>query len=437
MGLSNVTGFWDGAALNSTSNFNAGVRGEVHISSEDKMILRELASKVAEYASRPIEREKWELWRKHNDLEPTRPVVFCDPENGWNEIITEDQLQCSGWLAKRWELVLRKELFWAEQLQDDKVIEPFFNIGYTHSDDDWGVHAKQIGGTGGGSYMWEAALKDEKDIDKLHAPVCEIDHETTQATLELAKNTFGDILTVRRIGSWWWSLGLTVELSQFRGLEQIMLDMIERPELIHHLMGILRDGMLQKLEFLEENNLLSLNTDQYVGSGGFGYTSELPASDPEGPVRTTDMWGFCESQETVGISPKMFARFVFPYQLPLLEKFGLNCYGCCEPLDLRWPIIKQIPKLRRVSVSAWADLEKMAGLLEDNYVFSMKPAPADLAKPEIDEEAIRKKLKDALEITRGCRVEIIMKDNHTIGHNPQNVIRWVQIAKEEAERIGA
>jgi hypothetical protein len=27
-----------------------------------------------------------------------------------------------------------------------------------------------------------------------------------------------------------------------------------------------------------------------------------------------------------------------------------------------------------------------------------------------------------------------MKDNHTIGRNPGNVIRWVQIAREEADR---
>jgi hypothetical protein len=130
----------------------------------------------------------------------------------------------------------------------------------------------------------------------------------------------------------------------------------------------------------------------------------------------------------------MFAEFVFPYQLPFLERFGLNCYGCCEPLNSRWAVVKWIPNLRRVSVSAWADLEKMAEALEAKYVFSLKPNPADLARPIIDEPAIRKKLRQSLEITRGCRVEIIMKDNHTLGSNPQNVVRWVQIAKQEAER---
>ncbi len=29
----------------------------------------------------------------------------------------------------------------------------------------------------------------------------------------------------------------------------------------------------------------------------------------------------------------------------------------------------------------------------------------------------------------------ISKDNHTIGNDPQRVIRWVQIAREEAEAV--
>jgi hypothetical protein len=86
-------------------------------------------------------------------------------------------------------------------------------------------------------------------------------------------------------------------------------------------------------------------------------------------------------------------------------------------------------------VSAWADLKKMASFLENNYVFSWKPTPADLAESEIEEDRIRMNIRGALAMTRGCNVEILMKDNHTLGNNPQNAVRWVQIAKEEAERI--
>jgi hypothetical protein len=152
-------------------------------------------------------------------------------------------------------------------------------------------------------------------------------------------------------------------------------------------------------------------------------------------VRTRDLWALAESQETVGISPHMFAEFVFPYQLPLLERFGLSCYGCCEPLDKRWPIVEQIPNLRRVSVSPWSERAQMAERLGDRYIYSMKPSPTDLAMDTFDEERIRAELRAALRATRDCRVEVIMKDNHTIRNDPQRVVRWVQIARQEAEAL--
>lgn len=434
MVLANATGIWDVSDYGSTPNFNAGVRGEVGIRMKDREVLRRLAEKVAKLAARPTEQEKRDLWRKHNALESTRPIIFCDPENGWNEIITEDQLECAGRLAQHWEVVLRKEIFWGDSMCDDKVIEPYFDIGYTYAESDWGAEPIFHGGKDGGSYVWDPPIKEYEDIEKLHHPTIEIDHETTQRTFELAKDTFGDLLTVRIRGVWWWSLGMTYTLALLRGLQQIMFDMVDNPEFVHRLMKILKDGTLAKLDFLEANDLLSLNVDSYVGSGGFGYTKELPGKNFDGHVRTQDMWGFCESQETLGISPDMFAEFVFAYQLPILKRFGLNCYGCCEPLEARWRVIRETPNLRRVSVSAFADLEKMAEFLEDKYIYSMKPSPTDLAVPDIDEEYIRKKLRRAFEITKNCRVEVIMKDNHTIGNNPQNVIKWVRIAKEEAER---
>ena len=78
---------------------------------------------------------------------------------------------------------------------------------------------------------------------------------------------------MRLTGVWWWSLGLTLNLSLLRGLEQIMYDLVERPRLVHRLMGILRDGYLQKLDHLEANGLLSPRTCTWAPAG-----SGIPAS---------------------------------------------------------------------------------------------------------------------------------------------------------------
>jgi hypothetical protein len=45
-------------------------------------------------------------------------------------------------------------------------------------------------------------------------------------------------------------------------------------------MAGLRDDSLKKLEFLEDNKLLTLNNSgDYVGSGGLGYSFEIPKKD--------------------------------------------------------------------------------------------------------------------------------------------------------------
>jgi hypothetical protein len=412
------------------------IAADLKISAKEREILRGLANQVAELAARPIEQEKRALWYRHNTLEPTRPLIFCDPENGWNEIITSDHLECKGPLARWWEMVLRKEVFWGAEMCDDRVVEPTFNVSHVYGESDWGMAPVKIGGEDGGSYIWDPPLKSYDDMDKLRFPQITVDCGATERLLDLANDTLGDLLTVRLKTAWWWSLGMTRALVDIRGLAQMMYDMLDHPGELHRLMAFLRDGHLAKLDYLEENGLFSLNNDgTYVGSGGFGWSHELPQPDFNGIVRTRDMWGFAESQETVGISPQMFAEFVFAYQLPILERFGLNCYGCCEPLDKRWQVVQQIPNLRRVSVSPWADLAQIAEMLEDGYICSIKPSPTDLAMGTFDEDRIRAGLREAFRITRDCRVEAIMKDNHTIGNDPGRVVRWVQIARQEAEAL--
>lgn len=412
------------------------VPDDVAMSPADKAVLRALAERVAEIAASPRMQEVRRLWTRLNMLQKTRPLVFCDPENGWNEIVTEAQMQCRGKLARRWEMDLRKEIFWGDEMQDDKPVEPCFDVPYTTAPDDWGLEAIYRRTADLGSCVWDAPIKDyATDLPKLHSPSVRIDWETTNGCLEAAKDVFGGILDVRLKGTWWWSLGLTWPAVTLRGLNNVLCDLIDHPDELRELLSAISRGHLEKLDYLEQNHLLSLNNDgTYVGSGGYGFTEELPQSDFDGQVRSVDMWGFTESQETVNVSPAMYEEFVFAYEQPIMERFGLTCYGCCEPLHLRWHVVRRHHNLRRVSCSPWADLKVMAESLEDKYILSMKPNPAALSTPEIHEDVIRQGLRESLEVTKGCVVEVIMKDNHTIGNRPENVVRWCRIAKEEAEK---
>ena len=146
---------------------------------------------------------------------------------------------------------------------------------------------------------------------------------------------------------------------------------------------------------------------------------------------TRHLWVLAESQVTVGVSPEHFAEFIFPYQKPVMERFGLSCYGCCEPMDNRFDIVKQVKNLRRVSCSPWSNKRIMAEKLGQDYIFSLKANPAPLAMATLDEDFVRKALREELRAAKDCCVEVIMKDNHTLGKNPRNLTRWVEIAREE------
>lgn len=436
--MPNATGPWKGCALLDTAKFATGEAGKISITDKDRKILRKLAGIVAEAASQEIQQKKIQLWKDHNSLKTKQPLILADPENGWNDIITENTLKCEGNLARRWELLLKKEIIYSERIKDDKPIEAIFEIGYTYTQNDWVGESNMFhGGTDGGSYSWDASVNTLAEVENIRIPEINIDHKVTNDTLELAKEVFEGILDVRLKGIWWWTMGFTLDLVMIIGLEKMMILFYDNPGLIHAVNRKIVEGYEEKIRFLTDNDLLSLNNDStYVGSGGLGYCDELPADGFDGTqVRPIDMWVLAESQETSSVSTEMFEEFIFPYQLPIIKKFGLVCYGCCEPLDKRWHVIKKIPNLRRVSVSPWADRRKMVEYLGDRYVYSMKPTPADLAVPVIDDEYLLKDMIENISITKDCILEVLMKDNHTLGGNPENIYKWVEITRKAIDKV--
>jgi hypothetical protein len=201
------------------------------------------------------------------------------------------------------------------------------------------------------------------------------------------------------------------------------------------MMRFLSDGIMRQIDTLQSKGLLSQNIDNtYVGSGGFGFTNAIPKKAP-GTITTQDMWGFVESQETVSVSPETYGEFIFPYHKELAELFALNCFGCCEPYDDRWKYAKQLKDLRRVSCSPWSSRTTMRENFGKNYIASIKLSPTALAMSEMDEELVRRELREAIEGSVGCVSELIMKDNNTLGNNPRNAVRWVELAREEIARV--
>ena len=404
------------------------------IAENEKKELRELAERYLVIARSAENMKKKERLCRLNGLQLKEPVILAYPEGAWGELLPESGLVCSDPVLRGWEWWLRSRIFTAEIINDDQAFEPFFNVAWVIDYGDYGVKTDYTHGADRGSFRWDPPLKDlRSDMKKLRFREPVILREETNRRKEMATLIFGDILPVRLRGQHWWSFGMTQEVIRLIGLENMMLMMYDDPEGLHGLMAWMRDEWRHFMHVLETEGVLSdMNEDDYTGSGGAGYTDELPSPGRSrgSPARLVDLWGFAESQETVGVSPEMFNEFILPYQLPLLELFGLNCYGCCEGLHLRVDGLLKIPRLRRVSVSPWADQKIMAELLRGKAVFSRKPNPAMICT-RFHEEEIRNDIRETLAAAGGQPLEIIMKDTHTVQNDPSRIPGWVRICREE------
>lgn len=410
------------------------------MTAKDRQTIRDLAKLVAEAAADPVQDERRWLWYAQNSLQPIRPLVYVSPEGSWVELLPAEALTCESDEARGIEHGLLMRLYGWEHFMDDQVCDARYLVGKAVTNTGWGLGPEyRRPEAERGAYVWEAPIQTRADIDRIQTPTATHDPEASQRALEWHQELFGDILDVQLCGRFWWALGLIDEWTFLRGITQTFWDMSDDPEFVHAGMRRLMEGRLEWLQSLEDQGLMTLNNDNdYVGSGGFGFTDELPQDDYPGYARLQDLWGFCEAQTMSEVSPAMHEEFVLRYQLPILERFGLNCYGCCEPLHTKLDMLKaQVPRMRRVSISPWADKRVSAEKLGGDCIFSWKPNPATLAAVEFDPDWVRQDIRETVDIARehGCALEIILKDTHTCNHQPWRFDEWSRIAMEEA--VGA
>ncbi|MFH1571536.1 MAG: hypothetical protein ABIL09_26325 [Gemmatimonadota bacterium] len=406
----------------------------------DRQILRELARQVVAAAAEPEQAEKVRLWTACNDLVPERPMVLADPQNGWAELDAAWlRLECEDGECRGIEHALRRQLLRHRHIPDDFPILAHLEIGVQVSGagyDDYGLTLGVRRSTqADGAYQIEPAIRSAADLERLHPRPVRLDSAATDARAERAGDLIGDLLPIERRGRTYWRYGLTRVLVHLRGLDQMMLDMYDEPALLHRLAAFLRDDYLRELDLFEQAGEVSLNNlpDRLTGSGGLCPVSALPGPGYDGRPAARHCLCWAESQETVGVGPAQFEEFVLQYQLPLMTRFGLVDYGCCEPLDHKLDLLlRRIPHLRWVSVSPWADRALAADRLGGRYVYVYKPNPSRICAPTPDWAGAEAELRDTLRIARGCPIHLVMKDTHTFCREPERVTRWATLASRIA-----
>lgn len=405
---------------------------DMKVDEGDRKIIRDLARRISEIASLPIQAERTRLWKALNHLKPERPMIVHNAGHVVDEICPESSLRCRDEDLRHLERLLRLKIARHELAHDDYPITDVFKVGWVIQKSGQGIRETYTRSDSGG-FSWEPPIKEYSDIQKLTPAVIEVDRKASEQKLELYQGLMGDILDVRRGGVDFFRVKLTKKLIFLRGLQQFMFDLYDAPGFIHELMGFLQAEMIKQIEYYERENLFCLNNgpEDGTGCGGMAANDELPAEgfDPL-RVRMKDMFVWGESQESVGIGAEQFDEFVLSYQLPILKRFGLAAYGCCEPLDNKVDLlIEKIPKLRWVAVPPWADRELMAEKLGSRYVYCYKPQPSRVCQPVFDLPSAEKELRETLRMAKGCCISIDLKDTGTFHGELDRLTKWTDMAQ--------
>jgi hypothetical protein len=400
----------------------------------DIRILRELASKVAEIAALPCHSETRQAWIALNGLRPVRPMVMID-QIPWHEMDVDGELTlaCSDEFCCKLETALRQTLYrWrhmpADMVVDTRLAVPRaikpWDFGFTIEEDQLLSDARNDVV----SHAYHDQLSTPEDLDRIRTPLIEEDVAESARRLDLARHIFDGLLTVRLAGitpmfaPW-------DRIAELRGVQAILYDLADRPDFSHDIIERFTVAYLGLLDQLETLGILEPAQSLIHCTGA--WTDSLPAAgfDPARP-RAVDAWTAGMAQIFGSVSPAMHQEFDINYAVRWYARFGLGYYGCCEPLDAKMDIVRAIPRLRKVSMSPWTDIERGAEAIGRDFVYSRKPNPAIMIAQNWDPGRAGQELRVVTTACQryACPLELILKDISTVDYRPQNLWAWERIA---------
>jgi len=417
---------------------------ELALPESERAYLRELAARQAEIAALPVMAARKQQWFDLNDGRVgARPPVIIETWTFDRDFMPEGIFRCTSELGRGIERQLLRNIRNHELIDDDKVIPDTFDFGWSVTIDELGVRipqrvVKDAQGYETG-YEFQHPIKDlRRDFELLKPAACSVDRERTAARQAFLEDLLGDLLPIRLRTDVFGCTMLTHRVVELMGMQAYFMAMLDLPDEVHRLMAYLRDNALRVMRWAEAEGLLRVNNrnDESFGSS-YNFTTRLPAPGYSGgPARLVDMWGNANSQETVGVSPRMFHEFCFPYYRDVCAPVGLVYYGCCEPAHPFWADISALPNLKKVSISRWCDQRFMGEALRGTeIVFSRKPDPNFLSVDQrLNEDAWTAHIRETLDATAGVFVEFIIRDVYTVHGNLSNARRAVEIARREIDQ---
>lgn len=412
----------------------------MEISRRDKERLRALATQQMEIAHSDAMKRLVEDWQSHGSFAPnSRPMVSIELWTFAQDVLPQ-MMQCEGEAARALETSLLSNLVNHTLFEDDTVVPPFFEFRYDAKFTPFGLPVRvehtSDDASSLGHHFVEQLTDLGNDIHKLSRSTWTLTPkaETLQA-MEAYDALLGDILPARLVATPLVACP-TQDIVHLMSMENMFFAIYDYPELFHQIMQMLAEDYIAFFDAQADAGMLGATTGaQRLCQGTYAFTNRLRNDLPH--YASTDIWGYLDSQETSGLSPEMYAEFIFPAYSKIMARLGRVSYGCCEAVDPIWEsCLSRVPNLGKTSISPWCNEEFMGERLAGREItYLRKPSPNLIGITKVlDEDAVRAHFAKTVRAAKNCHLEIVQRDVYRIYDTPEKVRRYVALIRAECEK---
>ncbi|MBT3319707.1 MAG: hypothetical protein HN948_06205 [Clostridia bacterium] len=389
----------------------------------------ELADTIRELdvSSKNAERKK--KWIAHNNLQSDGEILInvhfwknvINPL--WRELVPDSEIVSKTEDEIFLERTLLQRIYKFTKIDDDDVMQPTVWVNPVMSEKSSMFGVDELAAHDGVSIKYTSVIQNIEDVSKFKQPVFDIDEQKTETKIQHMRELVGDKIPIK-VKMPMLHANPFEFAAKFRSMDDLYLDFIDNPELVHALMDTFTKMIIRRFTELD----------------GIGYDPEQTwdfrihhdrIEDETKRNTLKNCWVYVSDQSACVISPDMFSEFIIAYHKRITKLFGKVYFHGCEDLTQKAQYIKELPNLRRFHISPWSDIGKITAELGSGFVYEAHVHPANHLFAYSHEQI-------ASDIKRICgqyksnnaTFDLNLSDLETINNEPQKLIDWAKIARE-------
>lgn len=391
-------------------------------------LLTDLAAEVRELSESAEHTSRRKLWVDFHALKAPRALAsYGMYPHVWERCVAPEGLMVRReGLARSIELQLRCRLWKARELEDDEPINPTIWLAMPRPRGGverlWKVPLEYNRSKLRESYKPIPPIQSEADLDLISQPAYQEDAEYRDSLLEQARELINDTLPIKfqtdevHYGPFEWAV-------RMRGIENLLLDVYDRPEWTHRLMDRITSAMIAYHQQREAAGAVDAET-----SWGFHmYYDEIPAGQQG---RLAGSWAYVHAQSAASLSPEMYAEFIQPYNARLASLFWKIYYHGCEDLSRKCRVIGELPGLRLFHVGPWTPLEPVIDCLGNSVAYEVHSHPANVLF-NWNPSQIAADIKRLHSESDGTQRVLKLCDVETFADRGARLLLWAKLASEQ------